>query len=60
MLRKTPTGTWLPAYVPDSTLWLSVLLLCCSMVQSATGGLESSVLRLGVNRHEQLDMTDHH
>ena len=37
MLHKTPTGTWLPAYVPDNTARLSALLLIVAMVQSATG-----------------------
>lgn len=34
MLRKTPTGTWMPAWVPESTFTLSILLLVCSVVQS--------------------------
>lgn len=34
MLRKTFTGTWMPAWVPESTNLLSVLLIFCSMVQS--------------------------
>ncbi|KAI0015781.1 putative hexose carrier protein [Xylariomycetidae sp. FL0641] len=48
MLRKTQTGTWLPAWVPESTLLLAVLLMCCSIVQSATGGYDGSMLN-GLN-----------
>lgn len=48
MLKKTPTGTWLPAYVPESSLVLAFLLLICSMVQSATGGYDGSMLN-GLN-----------
>ncbi|KAL7793785.1 general substrate transporter [Trichoderma ceciliae] len=48
MLRKSPTGTWIPAWVPESTTTVSVLLLICSMVQSATGGYDGSMLN-GLN-----------
>lgn len=48
MLRKSGTGTWLPAWVPESTSTVSVLLLVCSMVQSTTGGYDGSMLN-GVN-----------
>ncbi|KAL6898627.1 general substrate transporter [Trichoderma evansii] len=48
MLRKSPTGTWIPAWVPESTTTVSVLLLVCSMVQSATGGYDGSMLN-GLN-----------
>jgi MFS family permease len=48
MLKKTPTGTWLPAWVPESTVTLSVLLMFCSMVQSATAGYDGSMLN-GLN-----------
>jgi hypothetical protein len=48
MLRKTPTGTWLPAWVPESSTTLAVLLLICSTVQSATGGYDGSMLN-GLN-----------
>ncbi|KAI1088870.1 putative hexose carrier protein [Rostrohypoxylon terebratum] len=48
MLKRTPTGTWLPAWVPESTLTLSFLLLFCSTVQSATGGYDGSMLN-GLN-----------
>ncbi|KAH8820741.1 putative hexose carrier protein [Xylogone sp. PMI_703] len=48
MLRKTKTGTWLPAWVPESTVTLAVLLMFCSMVQSATGGYDGSMLN-GLN-----------
>ncbi|OTB00599.1 hypothetical protein M426DRAFT_75679 [Hypoxylon sp. CI-4A] len=48
MLKRTPTGTWLPAYVPESTLVLSFLLMFCSIVQSSTGGYDGSMLN-GLN-----------
>ncbi|KAI1210155.1 putative hexose carrier protein [Annulohypoxylon truncatum] len=48
MLKRTPTGTWLPAWVPESTLTLSFLLLFCSTVQSSTGGYDGSMLN-GLN-----------
>ncbi|KAG0650172.1 Lactose permease [Hyphodiscus hymeniophilus] len=48
MLKKTQTGTWLPAWVPESTITLSVLLMLCAMVQSATGGYDGSMLN-GLN-----------
>ncbi|ORY35341.1 general substrate transporter [Naematelia encephala] len=48
MLRKGLTGTWMPAWVPESTFTLSMLLLFCSMVQSATGGYDGSMLN-GLN-----------
>ncbi|KAI0107410.1 putative hexose carrier protein [Hypoxylon sp. NC0597] len=48
MLKRTPTGTWLPAWVPESTLMVSVLLMFCSIVQSATGGYDGSMLN-GLN-----------
>ncbi|KAK3671341.1 hypothetical protein LTR78_008801 [Recurvomyces mirabilis] len=48
MLRKSATGTWLPAWVPDSSATLSVLLILCSMVQSATNGYDGSMLN-GLN-----------
>jgi hypothetical protein len=35
MLAPSPTGTLLPAYVPQSTRLLSVLLLFCAAVESA-------------------------
>jgi hypothetical protein len=41
MLKKTPTGTWMPAWVPESTLTLSWLLMVCSMVQSAVSTIPS-------------------
>ncbi|KAK7912025.1 hexose carrier protein [Apiospora marii] len=47
-MRRTPTGTWLPAYVPQSTTNLSALLLFCSMVNSATSGYDGSMLN-GLN-----------
>ncbi|KAJ5919398.1 hypothetical protein N7466_010341 [Penicillium verhagenii] len=48
MLQKTGTGTWLPAWVPESTSTLCVLLMICSIVQSATGGYDGSMLN-GLN-----------
>ncbi|TQV95137.1 hypothetical protein V2A60_009798 [Cordyceps javanica] len=48
MLRAVPTGTWMPAWVPESTGLLSVLLLLCSIVQSTTGGYDGSMLN-GLN-----------
>ncbi|OKL63982.1 hypothetical protein UA08_00454 [Talaromyces atroroseus] len=48
MLKHSPTGTWMPAWVPESTAILSVLLTVCSMVQSATGGYDGSMLN-GLN-----------
>ncbi|KAK7959531.1 sugar transporter [Apiospora aurea] len=47
-MRRTPTGTWLPAWVPQSTTNLSALLLFCSMVNSATSGYDGSMLN-GLN-----------
>jgi hypothetical protein len=35
MLTRSPTATWMPAWVPKSTIFLSFLLMTCSMVQSA-------------------------
>ncbi|KAI1332290.1 putative hexose carrier protein [Xylariaceae sp. FL0255] len=34
MLVKIATGTWMPAWVPESTTAVSVLLVLCSVVQS--------------------------
>lgn len=48
MLRKCNTGTWFPAWVPESTALVSFLLLLCSMVQSTTGGYDGSMLN-GLN-----------
>ncbi|KAF1733810.1 MFS glucose transporter mfs1 [Beauveria bassiana] len=48
MLRSVPTGTWMPAWAPESTALLSVLLLLCSIVQSTTGGYDGSMLN-GLN-----------
>jgi MFS family permease len=39
MLTKSPTATWMPAWVPESTLILSFFLMFCSMVQSAVSTL---------------------
>ena len=35
MLTKSHTGTWLPAWVPGSSLALAFILLFCAMVESA-------------------------
>ncbi|KAI4597263.1 hypothetical protein KJ359_004776 [Pestalotiopsis sp. 9143b] len=48
MLRKSPTGTWLPAWVPESTVVLSCLLMICSIVNSTTNGYDGSMLN-GLN-----------
>ncbi|KAI0401908.1 putative hexose carrier protein [Xylaria palmicola] len=48
MLRRTSTGTWLPAWVPESTTALTVLLVLCSATQSATVGYDASMLN-GLN-----------
>ncbi|RFU26952.1 hypothetical protein B7463_g9392, partial [Scytalidium lignicola] len=48
MLKKSPTGTWMPAWVPESTVTLAALLIFCSMVQSATNGYDGSMLN-GLN-----------
>lgn len=34
MLKLTPTDTWLPAWVPESTVTVSILLMLCSVIQS--------------------------
>ncbi|KAK8116603.1 sugar transporter [Apiospora kogelbergensis] len=47
-MKRTPTGTWLPSWVPQSTTNISALLLFCSMVNSATGGYDGSMLN-GLN-----------
>ncbi|KAI1339662.1 putative hexose carrier protein [Xylariaceae sp. FL0016] len=48
MLKRSPTGTWLPAWVPESTLVVSFCLMFCSIVQSSTGGYDGSMLN-GLN-----------
>ncbi|KAJ5813409.1 uncharacterized protein N7503_000159 [Penicillium pulvis] len=48
MLKKTATGTWLPAWVPETTSTISILLLVSSVVQSTTGGYDGSMLN-GLN-----------
>ncbi|ORX34853.1 putative hexose carrier protein [Kockovaella imperatae] len=47
-LVKLPSGTWMPAWVPESSLVLSVLLVLCSAAQSLTTGYDGSMLN-GVN-----------
>lgn len=42
MLRRTPTRTWMPAWVPESSVVLSVLLMLCSVVQSCVRNEVSS------------------
>lgn len=34
MLRRAQTGTWLPAYVPNSSVTVVALLMACSMTVS--------------------------
>ncbi len=48
MLQKSASGTWMPAWVPQSTPTLSCLLMICSMVQSCTVGYDGSMLN-GLN-----------
>ncbi|PMD22215.1 putative hexose carrier protein [Hyaloscypha hepaticicola] len=48
MLTRSPTATWIPAWVPKSTIFLSFLLMTCSMVQSATTGYDGSMMN-GLN-----------
>ncbi|KAJ9501774.1 hypothetical protein H2202_002736 [Exophiala xenobiotica] len=48
MLKKSPTHTWMPAWVPESTRILAVLLILCSIVQSTTVGYDGSMLN-GLN-----------
>ncbi|TVY49341.1 Lactose permease [Lachnellula occidentalis] len=48
MLAKAQTGTWMPAWVPESTIVLSFLLMICAAVQSSTGGYDGSMLN-GLN-----------
>lgn len=47
-MHKTETGTWMPAWVPESSFVLSFLLVLCSIVQSTTGGYDGSMLN-GLN-----------
>ena len=47
-MHKSVTGTWMPAWVPESTKTLAVLLIICSMVQSTTHGYDGSMLN-GLN-----------
>ncbi|KAI0130037.1 putative sugar transporter [Xylariales sp. AK1849] len=47
-MKVSPTGTWLPAWVPESTTTLSFLLMICSVVNSCTGGYDGSMLN-GLN-----------
>lgn len=42
MLTSSPTGTWLPAWVPQHSGVVSILLLFCSIVQSAVSGNASA------------------
>ncbi|TVY26900.1 Lactose permease [Lachnellula hyalina] len=48
MLTKAQTGTWMPAWVPESTIILSFLLMICAAVQSSTNGYDGSMLN-GLN-----------
>lgn len=47
-MKKVYTGTWLPAWCPERTLPLSLLLLFCSVVQSATGTFGAGVSSLSL------------
>ncbi|KAH8200927.1 hypothetical protein TruAng_004936 [Truncatella angustata] len=47
-MRRSATGTWLPAWVPESTGALSGLLMVCSIVNSCTNGYDGSMLN-GLN-----------
>jgi MFS family permease len=47
-MHKSVTGTWMPAWVPESTKTLAILLMICSMVQSTTHGYDGSMLN-GLN-----------
>ncbi|KAH8664190.1 general substrate transporter [Xylariales sp. PMI_506] len=47
-MKSTPTGTWIPTWVPESTKTLSFLLMICSAVNSATNGYDGSMLN-GLN-----------
>lgn len=33
-MQKTFTGTWMPAWVPENSVILGILLILCSIVQS--------------------------
>ncbi|ORX37914.1 general substrate transporter [Kockovaella imperatae] len=48
MLTKINTGTWLPAWVPQTSGILAFILLFCAMVESATNGFDGSLLN-GLN-----------
>jgi hypothetical protein len=39
-LVRSETGTWLPAWVPQSSFWLSFLLIICCIVQAAVCNIE--------------------
>jgi hypothetical protein len=42
------SGTWLPAYVPQSSFLIAILLVSCSMITSTTFGYDGSMLN-GLN-----------
>ncbi|KAI1464815.1 putative hexose carrier protein [Daldinia caldariorum] len=48
MFNKTQTRTWLGAFVPESSSYLSFLLIFCSITQSTTTGYDGSMLN-GLN-----------
>ncbi|KAH8809154.1 general substrate transporter [Xylogone sp. PMI_703] len=48
MLKRAQTGTWLPAYVPDSSVAVVTLLMVCSMTVSTAYGVSRSMLN-GLN-----------
>ncbi|KAH8696214.1 general substrate transporter [Talaromyces proteolyticus] len=44
MLKRSRTGSWMPAWVPESTTIVAVLLLLCSMSQTTTNGCDGTML----------------
>ncbi|KAI1847144.1 hypothetical protein JX265_011820 [Neoarthrinium moseri] len=47
-MKRSATGTWIPAWVPESTTTLAGLLMVCSVVNSCTNGYDGSMLN-GLN-----------
>ncbi|PHH62819.1 hypothetical protein CDD81_6711 [Ophiocordyceps australis] len=48
MLQQIESATWLPSWVPESTVCICTLLMLCSVVQSTTSGYDGSMLN-GLN-----------
>ncbi|PHH70205.1 hypothetical protein CDD82_7266 [Ophiocordyceps australis] len=48
MLQRMESGTWLPSWVPESTVSICMVLMLCSVVQSTTNGYDGSMLN-GLN-----------